>query len=256
MKHWGSSLGGKCGRSCTGGGGVGIHQVGGYDAPQSVRDATTSGARSYAPKGGRPAKRGHEVVVVESEEAPPPTPKGKAPTPFSNPSKVAKVAADTLSPRALDVGTLAASVTSHATDACQTLAEQAAATGVEAALAKVRAANHWWALTRAEKVPGNTQRALHLALDLANKRGGAGGGERDLKEAQEGRRKAEVEAAQLRVEVEALRKSGEDLQQRPGVVEAQVRSLPSTLSATYSAHQGAGPLGGQSQGSGSRNGSQ
>ena len=50
-----------------------------------------------------------------------------------------------------------------------------------------------------------------------------------LKEAEEGRQKDEVEAAGLRVEVE----------------------LTSTLSATYSAHQGVGPLGVHSQGSGS-----
>ena len=35
------------------------------------------------------------------------------------------------------------------------------------------------------------------------------------------------------MEVEALRKSGEDLRQRLGVAEAQVRSLTSTLSASY-----------------------
>ena len=80
----------------------------------------------------------------------------------------------------------------------------------------------------------------------------------DLKEANEGRQKAEVEAPQLRVEVEALRRTRNDLQQRLGVAEAQlrveaeamrrtrddlqqrvteaqVRSLNSTLSATYTA---------------------
>ena len=149
-------------------GGGGIHQVGGYDAPQSVRDATASWAPSYVPKRGRPTKRGHEVVVVESEEGPPPTPKGKAPTPSPKPSKVAKVPPP---PPALDVGALAASVATHVTDACQTSVEQAAATGVEAALAKGRAADHKSALSRAEKVQGNTQRALDRALDLANKRG-------------------------------------------------------------------------------------
>ena len=35
-----------------------------------------------------------------------------------------------------------------------------------------------------------------------------------LREAEKGRRKAEVEAAQLRVEVEAQRRTGDDLQQR------------------------------------------
>ena len=59
----------------------------------------------------------------------------------------------------------------HVTDAGQTLVEQAAATGVEAALAKGRAADHKSALARAEKAQGNTQRALDQALTLANKRG-------------------------------------------------------------------------------------
>ena len=68
-----------------------------------------------------------------------------------------------------------------------------------------------------------------------------------LREAQEGRRKAEVEAAQLRVEVEGQRRRGDDLSQRLGVAEAQVRSLTSTLCASF---------GVQSQGSGSRSGSQ
>ena len=87
----------------------------------------------------------------------------------------------------------------HVTDAGKVLVEQAAATGVEAALAKGRSANHKSALANAEKVQGNTQRALDQALDLAAKRGkevetvrGA------LREAKEGRRKAEVEAAALR----------------------------------------------------------
>ena len=128
------------------------------------------------------------------------------------------------------------------TDACQTLVEQAAATGVEAALAKGRAADHKWALAKGEKVQGNTQCALDQALNLATKRGeeletvrGA------LREAEEGRRKAE-----LRVEVEALRSRGDDLQQRLEVAEAQVRSLSTTLSATFTAQQGLGPPGVQS----------
>ena len=76
-----------------------------------------------------------------------------------------------------------------------------------------------------------------------------------LREAEEGRQKAEVEAAKLRVEVEALRRMGDDLHQRLGVAEAQVRSLTSTLSATFTARQGLGPPRVQSQGSGSRSGS-
>ena len=59
-----------------------------------------------------------------------------------------------------------------------------------------------------------------------------------LREAHEGRRKAEVEAAQLRVEVEGQRRRRDDLQQRLGVAEAQVRSLTSTLGATFTAQQG------------------
>ena len=145
----------------------------------------------------------------------------------------------------------------HVTDACQVLVEQAAATGVEAALAKGRSPNHKSALAKAKKVQGNTQRALDQALNLAAKRGeevetvrGA------LREAEEGRRKAEVEAPALRVEVEAQRRRGNELQQRLGVAEAQVRTLTSTLSASFTAQQGLGPPGVQSQGSGSRSGSQ
>ena len=71
---------------------------------------------------------------------------------------------------ALDVEALGASVATHVTDACQVLVEQAAATGVEAALAKGRSADHKSALANAEKVQGNSQRAAQ-ALNLANKRG-------------------------------------------------------------------------------------
>ena len=156
---------------------------------------------------------------------------------------------------ALDVEALGASVATHVTAACQVLVEQAAATGVEAALAKGRWADHKSALAKAEKVLGNTQRALDEALNLAAKRGeevetmrGA------LREAEQGRRKAEVEAAALRVEVEAQRRRGDDLQQRLGVVDAQVRTLTSTLTASFTAQQGLGPPGVQSQGSGSRSG--
>ena len=51
---------------------------------------------------------------------------------------------------------LGASVATHVTDACHVLVEQAAATGVEAALANGRAADHKSALAKAEKVYGNT----------------------------------------------------------------------------------------------------
>ena len=151
---------------------------------------------------------------------------------------------------------LGAGVATHVTDACQTLVVQTAATGVEAALAKGRAADHKSALAKAENVQGNIQRALDQALNLATNRGeqlvtvrGA------RKTAEEGRQKAEVEGAQLRVEVEALRRRGDDPQHRLGVAEAQVCSLTSTLSATYSAHQGMCPPRVQTQGSGRRSGS-
>ena len=77
-----------------------------------------------------------------------------------------------------------------------------------------------------------------------------------LKEAQEGRQKADMEAAALRVEVEAHRRREDDLQERLGVAEAQVRTLTSTRTASFTAQQGLGPQGVQSQGSGSRSGSQ
>ena len=131
---------------------------------------------------------------------------------------------------------LGASVATHVTDACHVLVEQVAATGVEAALAKGRSADHKSALAKAEKVQGNTQRALDHALNLASKKGEEVEAMREtLREAEDGRRKAEVEAAQLRVEVEAQRRRGDDLQQCPGVAEAQVRTLTSTLTASLTA---------------------
>ena len=231
-----------------------IHQVGGYDPPPSVVDATADWVRQYALKGGRPGKgqtkRGPDVVVVEPNAPRPLRGKGQtpAPKPSPKPSKVAKVAAAQPPDEALDLKALGASVATHVTDACQVLVEQAAATRVEAALAKGRSADHKSALAKAEKAKGNTQRALDQALNLAAKRGEEVEAMREaLREAQEGRRKAEVEASQLRVEVEGQRRRGDDLQQRLGVAEAQVRSLTSTLCASF---------GLQSQGSGSRSGSQ
>ena len=55
-----------------------------------------------------------------------------------------------------------------------------------------------------------------------------------------------MEAARPRGQVEALRSTRGDLQQRFGVAEAQVRSLTSTLSATFAAQQGVGLPGMQS----------
>ena len=119
-------------------------------------DATAKWVRQYAPKGGRlgkQTKRGPEMVVVEAD-APPPH-RGKGPTPFPKPSpkpsKVAKVAAQPPH-EALDVEALGASVATLLTDACQVLVEQAAAMGVEAAVAKGRSADHKSALAKAEKV--------------------------------------------------------------------------------------------------------
>ena len=43
------------------------------------------------------------------------------------------------------------------------------------------------------------------------------------------------------MEAEALPRRGDDLRQRLGVAKAQLRSLTSTLSATYTAQQGVGP---------------
>ena len=224
-------------------------------------DVTAEWVRQYAPKGGRPGKqtkRGPEVVVVEADAPPPHRGKGPTPSPKPSPkpSKVAKVAAQP-PPEALDLEALGASVATLVTDACQVLVEQAPATRVEAALAKGRSADLKSALAKAEKVQGNTQRALDQALNLAAKRGEEVEAMRGaLREAEDGRRKSEVEAAQMRVEVDAQRRRGDDLQQRLGVAEAQVRSLTSTLSATFTAQQGLGPQGVQSQGSGSRSGSQ
>ena len=239
-----------------------IHQVGGYDPPPSVVDATADWVRRYAPKGGRPGKqtkRRPDVVVVEPDAPCPLEVRAKphAPKPSPKPSKVAKVRAAQPPPEALDVEALGASVATHVTDACQVLVEQAAATGVEAALAKGRLAYRKSALAKAEKVQGNTQRALDQDLNLAAKRGEEVEAMREvLREAQDGRRKAEVEAAQLRVEVEGQRSRGDDLQHRLGVAEAQVRSLTSTLSASFAAQQGLAPQGVHNQGSGSRSGSQ
>ena len=123
-------------------------------------EATAEWVRQYAPKGGRPGKqtkRGPEVVVVEPDAPPPHRGKGPTPSPKPSPkpSKVAKVAAQP-PPEALDVEALGASVATLVTDACQVLVEQAAATGVEAALAKGRSADYKSALAKAEKVQGNT----------------------------------------------------------------------------------------------------
>ena len=110
------------------------------------------------------------------------------------------------------MGALAATLATHMTDACHNLVEQAAITGLDAALAKGRAAKQRSALSRAEKVRGNTQRALNRALELANKRGEELEAVRgDLKEAVEGTQRGKVMAAQLRVEVEALRRTRDAL---------------------------------------------
>ena len=176
------------------------------------------------PRGEGPQRGGIRWWSLSPRRAPPLTPKGRAPTPSPKPSKVAQVVAQ---PLPLDVGAWAATVATRVTDACQTLVEQAAVTGVEAAPARGRAADHKVALSRAAKVQGNTQRALDRALDLANKRAEelvAVGG--DLKEAQEGRHTAEVEAAQLRLEVEVPPRRGDDLQQRLGWLRRRCAASP------------------------------
>ena len=67
-----------------------IHQVGGYDPPPSVVDATADWVRQYAPKGGRPGKgqtkRGPDVVVVEPDAPPPLGVRAKPPPPSPPPS--------------------------------------------------------------------------------------------------------------------------------------------------------------------------
>ena len=65
-----------------------ILQVGGYNPPPSVLEATAQWVRQYAPKGGWPGKqtkRGPEVVVVEPD-APPPPIGVRAPPPLPSPS--------------------------------------------------------------------------------------------------------------------------------------------------------------------------
>ena len=235
----GGTLGGKCGRSCTGGGG--ILQVGGYDPPPHLRwMPLQNGFGSMHPTGeGRESRRSGGLRWWLFRRMPPPPNRGKGPTPSPKPSpkpsKVLKVAAQP-PPEALDAEALGASVATLVTDACQVSVEQAAAAGVEAALAKSRAADNKSALAKAEKVQGNAQRALDQALTVAAKSGEEVEAMRGaLREAEDGRRKAEVEAAQLRVEVEALRRRGDDLQRRLGLAEAQVHSLTSSLSASFTA---------------------
>ena len=82
-------------------------------------------------------------------------------------------------------------------------------------------------MAKAEKVQGNTQRALDEALNLAAKRGEEVEAMRGApREAEDGRRKAEVEAAQFRVEVEAQRRRGDDLQRRLGQAEVRCAASP------------------------------
>ena len=93
--------------------------------------------------------------------------------------------------------------------------------------AKGRAAHHKLALSRAEKAQGNTQLALDRALDLVNKWGEDLKAVRgNLKEAREERQRADVEAAELRVQVDALRRRGEGLQQRLGWLRRKCAASP------------------------------
>ena len=157
------------GRSCTGGGTS--TRLGGMRPPNLCVMPLPHGLGRMRPRGeGPPSIRSGGLRWWLLRRMPPPPLRGKAPTPSPKPSKVAKVAAQP-PPEALDVQALGASAATHVTDACQVLVEQAAATGVEAALAKGRWADHKSALAKAEKVQGNTQRALDQALNLAAKRG-------------------------------------------------------------------------------------
>ena len=86
------------------------------------------------PKGGRPGKRLPSTTEEEEVEEVQPTPsRSKPPAPAPKLAKVAKVQA-----RAppLDVVALARTVAAEVRDACSTLVEQVAVTGVEAALSK------------------------------------------------------------------------------------------------------------------------
>ena len=121
MKHRGSTPGGKCGRSCTGGGG--IHQVGGMTPPPHLCWMPLPiGFGSMRPRGeGRESRRSGDLRWWSLRRMPPPLHRGKGPTPSPKPSpkpsKVAKVAAQP-PPEALDVEALEASVATHVTDAC------------------------------------------------------------------------------------------------------------------------------------------
>ena len=63
------------------------------------------------------------------------------------------------------MGALAVTVATHVPDACKTLVEQAAVTGVEAALARGRAADIRSALSRVDNEKGNTQRVTQFSRD-------------------------------------------------------------------------------------------
>ena len=134
-----------------GGGGGGIHQVGGYKAPQSVCDATATWVQSYAPKGGSPTKHMKRGLSWWSlSRMPPPPLRVRLPPPPPSRRRWTRWRPNPPPPpKALDVGALAASVATHVTDTCKTLVDQAAATGVEAALAKGRAADQKSALSKA-----------------------------------------------------------------------------------------------------------
>ena len=111
------------------------------------------------------------MVVPEAEEGPPPPPlRVKPPPPPPSHRRWPRWQPSPRRPAALDVGALNVIVATHVTDACKTLAEQAAVTGLEAASAKGRAADSKLALSRVDKEKGNTQYALNRALEIANKR--------------------------------------------------------------------------------------
>ena len=95
-----------------------IHQVGGYEAPQSVCEATAAWVQLYAPKGGRPTKhtkRGPEVVVVETDGPPP---LRVRPPPLPEAVEGDEGGGSAPPPEALDSKALGAGVATLVTDAC------------------------------------------------------------------------------------------------------------------------------------------
>ena len=92
-----------------------------------------------------------------------------------------------------------------------------------------------WQLSKVEKVHSKAPRALDVVEKSLLEVQALSD---ELKEASEGRQKAEWEAAGFKVEVEALSKARDDVQHRLGLAETQVRTLTSTLRAAFTAQEG------------------